>query len=244
VTSTVRAARSTDHLVAAFVKRLNEKFHMANDSVSIVVPSLVDAAVPLHSELHVELTRRGFWLRWLPTFIGFIAGGALATAVAGRLDSVTAAVIGGALAGAVIGGGQWLVLRRVLPGAAWWIAATAVGQAVGLAVGAPLVGYGTEPRDLAVQGAVTGLAIGVLQSLVLRRGAANGLWWALAMPPLWTLGWLVTWAGRIDVDQQFFNFGAYGAIAFTVLSGFLLIRLLRVPHSGGAVLRPAGEYVR
>jgi hypothetical protein len=224
--------------------RRKGEIYMATDSVSIVVPSLVDAAVPMRSELHVELTRRGFWLRWLPTFIGFIAGGALATAVAGRLDAVTAAVIGGALAGAVIGGGQWLVLRRMLPGAAWWIAATAVGQAIGLAVGAPLVGYGTEPRDLAVQGAIAGLAIGVLQALVLRRGVANGLWWALAMPPLWTLGWLVTWAGRIHVDQKFFNFGAYGAIAFTILSGFLLVRLFRLSHSGGAVLGPAGDDAR
>jgi hypothetical protein len=193
---------------------------------------------------HAVSTRRGFWLRWLPTFIGFIAGGALATGVSGRLDSIPSAIVGGALAGAVIGGTQWLVLRRLLPGAAWWIAATAVGQAVGLAVGAPLVGYGTEPRDLAVQGVIAGLTIGVLQALVLRRGGVNGRWWAVAMPPLWATGWLVTWAGRIDVDQQFFNFGAYGAITFTVLSGFLLVRLLGVPRSGSAVPQSAGEAVR
>ena len=211
---------------------------MAIDAASIITPTSGDAAIPMRGELHSGPTRRGFWLGWLPTLFGFIGGGALATAVSGRLDSLPAAVAGGALAGAVIGGGQWLVLRRLLPGAAWWIAASAVGQAVGLAVGAPLVGYGTEPRDLAVQGAITGLAIGALQTLVLRRGAANGLWWALAMPPLWTLGWLLTWAGRIDVDQQFFNFGAYGAIAFTVLSGVLLVRLLGVPRAERSAPRP------
>jgi hypothetical protein len=204
---------------------------MATDAVSVITPVSLDAPIPMRGQSRAAPTRRGFWLRWLPTFVGFIAGGALATAVAGRLDSLPAAVAGGAVAGAVIGGGQWLVLRRLLPGAAWWIAATALGQAVGLAVGAPLVGYGTGPRDLALQGAVTGLAIGVLQALVLRRGGANALWWALAMPPLWTVGWLATWAGRIDVDQQFFNFGAYGAIAFTVLGGFLLVRLLGVPRT-------------
>jgi hypothetical protein len=47
--------------------------------------------------------------------------------------------------------------------------------------------YEAGPRDLVVQGAIAGLAIGVLQALVLRRGA----WWALAMPLLSTLGWLV-----------------------------------------------------
>jgi hypothetical protein len=226
------------------MKRQKEDIHMATEAVPVIMPTSLDAASPMRGGFHAELTRRGFWLRWLPTCVGFIAGGALATAVSGRLDSLPAALAGGALAGAVIGGGQWLVLRRLLPGAAWWIAATAVGQAAGLAVGAPLVGYGTGPRDLAVQGALTGLALGALQALVLRRGAANGVWWAVAMPPLWAVGWLATWAGRIDVDRQFFNFGAYGAIAFTVLSGVLLVRLLRVPHVGGAALRPAGEGVR
>jgi hypothetical protein len=188
-------------------------------------------------------TRWGFWLRWLPTFIGFIVGGALGTAVSGRLDSLPAAIVGGALAGAVIGGGQWLVLRRVLPGAAWWIGATAVGQAIGLAIGAPLVNYETDPNDLAVQGLVTGLFIGSLQALVLRRGGANGLLWALAMPPLWALGWIVTWAARIDVDQQFFNFGAFGAIAFTCLSGVLLVHLLGISSSDDVGLKPAPEGV-
>jgi hypothetical protein len=204
----------------------------------------LNVATPMRDSTHAEWTRRSFWVRWMPTFIGFIAGGALATGVSGRLDSIPSAIVGGALAGAVIGGGQWLVLRRLLPGAAWWIAATAVGQAVGLAVGAPLVDYGTEPRDLAVQGVIAGLTIGSLQSLVLRRGGVNGRWWVLAMPPLWATGWLVTWAGRIDVDQQFFNFGAYGAITFTILSGVLLVRLLGVSHTEDALLQTAGEAVQ
>jgi hypothetical protein len=98
---------------------------MATDAVSVTTPTSLGAAIPMQGKPHAESTRRGFWLRWLPTFVGFIAGGALATAVSGRLDSLAAAVVGGALAGAVIGGGQWLVLRRRLPSAAWWIAATA-----------------------------------------------------------------------------------------------------------------------
>ena len=190
------------------------------------------------------LTRWGFLLRWFPTFIGFIAGGALATAVSGRLDSPAAALVGGALAGAVIGAGQWLLLRRVLPGATWWIGATAIGQAIGLALGAALVDYGTEPRDLAIQGAITGLATGAFQAIVLRRGGVAGLWWALAMCPLWALGWIVTWAAGIDVDQQFYNFGASGAIVFTLLSGMLLIRLLSIPGASRAVSQPSSAVAR
>jgi hypothetical protein len=176
------------------------------------------------------------WLRWLPTFLGFIVGGALAIAVVDRVDSLGTAVVGGALAGAVIGGGQWLVLRSRVAQAHWWIAATAAGQALGLGTGAALVGYGTEVGDLALQGAITGVAIGGLQALVLRRSGAAWHWWALAMPPLWALGWTVTWAGGIDVDEQFTNFGAYGAITVTILSGLLLAQSLRNMPDRGAQL--------
>jgi hypothetical protein len=232
-----------DHRLAAFVTRLNGAIHMMTNRDSVITPTSLDGAIPLHRKTRLETTRRDFWMRWLPTFLSFPIGGVLGIAISGRLDSVPAALVGGALVGAVIGGGQWLVLRRLLPDAAWWIAATACGQSVGLAVGAPLVSYGTEPGDLAIQGAVAGLTTGVLQSLVLRRNGAFGRWWALAGPPLWATGWLVTWAGGIHVDQQFFNFGAYSAITYTILSGFLIVWLLGVPSSRDAVPRPTVEGV-
>jgi hypothetical protein len=187
-----------------------------------------------------ELTRREFWLRWLPTLLSFPVGGALAMGLVGHLDSVTAALLGGAISGVVIGGGQWLALRRVLAGATWWIGATAVGQAIGLAVGAPLVDFETGPGDLVLQGAIAGLAIGALQTIVLYRGTGTGLWWAPVMVPLWALGWFIMWAGRIHVEEQFFNFGLYGAITYTILSGFGLVSLLHLPRSGSETLQPAG----
>ena len=184
-------------------------------------------------------TARGLWLRWLPTFLAFIGGGAIATAVTGPVTNITAAVGGGALAGAVIGVVQWLALRDRLPKLEWWIPATAVGQAVGLAAGAALVGYRTGLQDLAIQGAITGLGVGILQALVLRPHVASWFWWALAMPPLWALGWIVTTAAGIRVDQQFTNFGASGAIVVTILSGLLLVQLLRASRPIDEVIRPA-----
>ncbi len=50
-------------------------------------------------------TAKGLWLRWLPSFIAFIAGGAVAIAVTGPVTTLTAALAGGALAGAVLGVG-------------------------------------------------------------------------------------------------------------------------------------------
>jgi hypothetical protein len=180
-------------------------------------------------------TAKGLWLRWLPTFIAFIAGGAVAIAVTGPVTTLTAALGGGAVAGAVLGVGQWLALRGRLPKLEWWIPATAVGQAVGLAAGAALVGYRTGLQDLAIQGAITGVGVGILQALVLRPHVATWFWWAIAMPPLWALGWIVTTLGGIRVDQHFTNFGAYGAVTFAVLSGLLLAQMFQ----SDVTVRPA-----
>ena len=45
-------------------------------------------------------------------------------------------------------------------------------------------------------------------------------------PALWALGWTVTTLGGIHVEEQFTNFGLYGALTFSALSGLLLHRLL------------------
>ena len=181
------------------------------------------------------LTARGLWLRWLPTFLGFPVGGLIAMAVPGPVTSLPNALIGGAISGAVLGAAQWLALRGRLPKTEWWIPATAIGHAVGLAAGSALVGYRTSLQDLAVQGLVTGLGVGILQALVLRPHVGAWFWWAVAMPFLWALGWIITTLGGVQVDQHFTNFGAFGAIAFTVLSGLLLVQLLRSDES----VRPA-----
>jgi uncharacterized membrane protein len=54
------------------------------------------------------------WLLWTAGFVAFIIGGALATAATGRINDARSALLGGMVAGAVIGTGQWLVARRLL----------------------------------------------------------------------------------------------------------------------------------
>lgn len=139
---------------------------------------------PTTATLLDPMTSRGLWLRWLPTFLGFPAGGLLAMTLLGPVTTVTTALIGGALSGAVLGAAQWLALRGRLPQSEWWIPATAVGHAVGLAAGAALVGYGAGLQDLAMQGLITGLGVGILQALVLRRYASTWFWWAIVVPVL------------------------------------------------------------
>jgi len=165
------------------------------------------------------------WLLWTAGFVAFIIGGALATAATGRINDVSSALIGGIVAGAVIGTGQWLVARRLLGDPRAWIPATAVAMGIGLGVGAWVVGYGTSLSELALMGFITGIPLGAAQAYLLRDRLANAWVWGAAMPLLWALGWTVTTAGGIAVDQQFAVFGAYGAITFMALSGVLLDRL-------------------
>jgi hypothetical protein len=164
------------------------------------------------------------WLLWTAGFVAFIIGGALATALTGRINDFRSALLGGMIAGAVIGTGQWLVARHLLDPRTW-IPATAAAMGIGLAVGAWLVSYGTSLGELALMGFITGIPLGGAQAYLLRDRVANAWLWGATMPLLWALGWTVTTAGGIDVDRQFAVFGAYGAITFMALSGVLLDRL-------------------
>jgi hypothetical protein len=164
------------------------------------------------------------WLLWSAGFVAFIIGGALATAATGRINDAPSALLGGLVAGAVIGTGQWLVARRLLNPQAW-IPATAVAMGIGLLVGAWVVGYGTSIGELALMGFLTGIPLGAAQAYLLRDRVANAWVWGAAMPLLWALGWTVSTFIGVDVDRQFAVFGASGALAFMALSGLLLDRL-------------------
>jgi hypothetical protein len=164
------------------------------------------------------------WLLWTAGFVAFIIGGALATAATGRINDFGSALVGGLVAGAVIGTGQWLVARRLLDARAW-IPATAVAMGIGLGVGAWVVGYGTSLGELVLMGFITGIPLGAAQAYLLRDRLANAWVWGAAMPLLWALGWTVTTFIGVSVDNQFAVFGASGAITFMALSGVLLDRL-------------------
>jgi hypothetical protein len=179
------------------------------------------------------------WLLWTAGFLAFPIAGILAEALTGRINDFSSALIGGMVAGAVIGTGQWLVARHLLDPRTW-IPATAVAMSIGLAIGAWVVGYGTSLGELALMGFITGIPLGAAQAYLLRDRVAYAWVWAAAMPLLWALGWTVTTAGGIDVDQQFAVFGAYGAITFMALSGILLDRL-RAATPAASTLDPARD---
>ena len=165
------------------------------------------------------------WLLWTVGFVSFPIAGIAAEAATGRVNDAVSALVGGLIAGAVIGTGQWLVARRLLGVPRAWIPATAAAMGIGLLAGAWVVGYGTSVGELALMGAITGLPLGAVQGFLLRDRVARSWVWAAAIPLLWALGWTVTAAAGIDVDRQYAVFGAFGAITFMALSGVVLDRL-------------------
>ena len=179
------------------------------------------------------------WLLWTAGFLAFPIAGILAGALTGRINDFGSALLGGMVAGAVIGTGQWLVARRLLE-AQTWIPATALAMGIGLLVGAWVVGYGTSLGELVLMGAITGIPLGAAQAYLLRDRLANAWVWAAAMPLLWALGWMVSTFIGVSVDNQFAVFGASGAITFMALSGVLLDRLRAATSSPAAsTLDPA-----
>jgi hypothetical protein len=178
------------------------------------------------------------WLLWTTSFLALPLGGYAGTMISGRIDDTLSAVIGGAIAGLIIGGGQALTSsHRVRPRT--WIPATVLGMGAGLALGAVAVGYRTGLPDLALMGALNGLVLGFAQALALPRELGRRRWiWAAAMPALWSLGWTVTALARVAVDQQFIVFGASGAVLVTAITGLVLNRLLPVPLFNKPAISP------
>ena len=170
--------------------------------------------------------------RWMLTFLGFPVGGYAATLLLGRVDTLTAAVLGGLITGAVIGAVQAWALRPAGPSPVRWITATAVGLAVGLGVGASVVSFATDLSSLLLQGAFSGLGVGAAQAVILRRPLGRlALAWPPALAAIWALGWLVSTSIGIRVEEQFIVFGASGALVVTALTAVLPVALNRTRNS-------------
>jgi len=91
-------------------------------------------------------------------------------------------------------------------------------------------------------GAVTGLAVGVMQVLVLARHQVRGaFWWAIASPPGWALGLVrILICDRENIAERFPIFGASGALVFGLLTWLILAVLFRdTPSEGERTPAPA-----
>jgi hypothetical protein len=170
---------------------------------------------------------RGFWIAWAVAFLGFPLGGTVAAVLVGAITSPLTGALGGVLTGAVIGAAQWLVLRRRLPLTPAWIAATALGMGVGLALSTTLLGTDTAGSALPLRGLITGAGIGAAQYLLLRGIISRAPAWVLVVALSWATGWLITRAVGVDLAQHWSVFGSSGALLFQLLTGLTLAWLLQ-----------------
>ena len=160
--------------------------------------------------------------RWMTSFAGFPLGGLAAKVIAGPIDATTAALVGGAISGAVLG------------------AAQSVGHGP-RRTRHPHLGRGhrarvharsdhrRDRRRLRHRRHVTRGAGRHLRACRRRRpgagartaGRTAGDPLAAALAAIWALGWAVTTAVGIQVDEQFTVFGSSGAIVVTALTAVL-----------------------
>ncbi|MEO8695271.1 MAG: hypothetical protein ABI658_17230 [Acidimicrobiales bacterium] len=161
------------------------------------------------------------WARWLGTFVGFPLAGVAARIVAGNINGVGAAAIGGLAGGATLGAIQVAIGAMAAEDRVRWIAATGVGFAAGLATGASTVGYRTDTASLVVMGALSGAGVGLAQALSVPMRVVDRILWAVGTPALWAGGWLITSQVITDADRQHAVFGSSGALAVSAVAGVL-----------------------
>jgi hypothetical protein len=185
-------------------------------------------AQPITSRPHrIRLSLRSTVL-WMLTFAGFPLGSVAARLVAGPIDGPLPALLGGLVNGLVIGGAQAWALGRTRPSPLAWVLATGLGLSIGLWLGAGAVDYGTDLGSLVVQGAISGLLVGVGQAAVLfRRIGPVAMAWPVFLAGAWALGWAITVAVGVEVDLHFTVFGSSGAITVTALTLVLPATLSR-----------------
>jgi hypothetical protein len=167
---------------------------------------------------------------FLGFFIGFFLG-ALIIDIAGIWLTFTVIAI---LLGLGVGVLQWLVLRKRVSRAGWWVLASAAGgtllfQNVFEGIYWSLEGFGALLSWIGVV-ALGGAVTGTLQWLVLRGQVSRAGWWILASTVGWVLSAIVTgsipWG--VDDGSGFAALVVIGAV-MGALTGAALVWLLRQP---------------
>jgi hypothetical protein len=180
-----------------------------------------------------------FWLLWVvASTVGLYVGWVLAFVIIAFYSVVfgldycdacdgLAFVIG---IGIGIGVAQWLVLRRRVSGAGWWVLASAVGGYGIMQAGFTGYSESVEMSFVSLLGltgvvALSGAVTGTLQWLILRGQVSQAGWWVLAS----TVGWGLAIALSRGVGaNDFVAVGVVGAVLGAVTGG-ALVWLLRQP---------------
>jgi hypothetical protein len=157
-----------------------------------------------------------------------------------------AAVVGGIVAGVVLGAGQGLILAPYLKwkGFLEWLVATTIGRAVRwialFVIGQQLVGLVADKHIVGAcfvlmlligMGCIGGGALGYAQSVVLRRRVHHSEWWILANLAGPVAAAILIVLGLYIEDQNVFRYwtNPIMAIITACATGVALVDLLRHP---------------
>lgn len=181
-----------------------------------------------HAVPAVASPNQQWFIGWIIATLAFPLGGGLATVVVGKLQDPLQGLIGGAIAGAMLGLFQYAALRRRLPISWTWMPATALALAIGVSVAVAVFGTSVTIEALVLRAIPTGVVLGVIQAWLLRPYARYAWLWVVAIALLYPLAWWITaQVIGVSVEQGFIVFGASGALAFQTLTGSVLWWLLR-----------------
>jgi hypothetical protein len=164
--------------------------------------------------------------RWMISFAGFPLGGLAAMLLTGPMVSTTSALAGGLVTGAALGLVQAWAMRADRRLRLAWVVATAVGLAVGLVAASQVVNFATGLSDLALQGVLSGGAVGLAEGVVLwPRIGRTALAWPAYLAGVWAVGWTVTTLIGVKVSDQFIVFGSSGALVAALFTAVLPVVL-------------------
>jgi hypothetical protein len=188
--------------------------------------------------LGLERAEWRFWSRWvLASAVGWSVGWAMGWPLPGA--EAWAIGVRFAIAGAVVGTAQRIVLRKRVYWSSGWVLASAVAVAVGETMGfavsvamdsagafAGAVGVGVS---LVIAVAVSGAVVGTAQWIVLRKRVYGSSWWVLASAAAVAVGKTVGWAVSVAMGlSETMYFGVIGVVGGAI-TGLVLIKLLRQP---------------
>jgi hypothetical protein len=156
----------------------------------LAVGAILDGELPAFWTFVIGAIPQWLLLRqYVPAASGWLlaapVSGAIAALVAvgmafGGFPGGTVPLFGGFILGAVIGTivgtGQWLVLQRHVVNAGWWVGASALGWAAGVALAAA-VSAGTDPHGMRLYHLAVGAGLTERHAAFLvsaRRGAMMG----------------------------------------------------------------------
>ena len=134
------------------------------------------------------------------------------------------------LAGAAAGVVQWMMLRRFVSRAGWWVASTSVGWLTAI------IWWIMTDYVAAAGGVATGYVTGAFQWLVLRRSASGAAWWVPTSVVGMTVALAATgWLAEAQADLSGYVAtslvaGVLGGLVYALATAGPLVWMLRLPR--------------